>query len=360
MAQAAVRRVNEIRREKSLPYSELARSVGIPESTLRRWRSHEKRHLTILTVPGPKKTLLVDMDALMRGMETLRPGRCRTAGAPDLWQIHRDRISRRDFYSVLTRYSARILDMERQGWYRYRWLKVGAVWSMDDMDFGHDEFGRRLRIHNVMDLGSRNMFQPVDSDSLPAEKVADNLEGLFREHGAPIFAKSDCGSNLLRSEPVSALLTKWCVVPLLSPPYYPQYNGVMERGQSDTRMALMDLLPKNACCDAVHFGTYAAVATDKRNHDRREILGGHHACHVFSTRNGEMKTDIRERRTIYDWIKTKQESILSSSVNNRDGWAVNAAWRSAAEEWLLQNKVIKIIPRTEKVSTDFSEMSAHN
>ena len=49
-----------------------------------------------------------------------------------------------------------------------------------------------------------------------------------------------------------------------------------------------------------------------------------------------------------------------AGINNRDGWAVNAAWRSAAEEWLLQNKVIEIIPGTEKVSTDFGALSAHN
>lgn len=355
MAQAAVRRVNEIRREKSLPYSELARSVGIPESTLRRWRSHEKRHVNVLTVPGPKKTLPVDMDALMRGMDTLKPRRLRTAGAPDLWQSHRDRISRRDFYSILTRFSARMLKLERQGWYRHHWRKVGAVWAMDDMDFGCDAHGRRLRLHNVMDLGSRHMFEPMEDESLIGDKVADNLEGLFYKHGAPVFAKSDCASNLLRSEAVSKVLTRWCVLPLLSPPYYPQYNGVIERGQSDARTALADLLPDTAFCEAVHFKAYAEGAIDRCNHIHRTTLGGQHACHAFSTRNGEMKTEICERRKIYEWIEAKQEYILSSTVSDpedRDEWAVNAAWRSAAEEWLLQNKVIEIIPGTEKESTN--------
>jgi transposase InsO family protein len=360
MAQTAVKRVNKIRQEQGLPYAVIARSIGLAESTLRRWRGHEKRHVNVLTVPGPKKTVPVDMGALMSGMMILRPGRYRTAGAPDLWKAHQDQISRRDFYSMLTRFSVRLLEQERQGWYRYHWLKVGAVWSMDDMDFGCDENGCLLRVHNVMDIGSRNMFEPLNSHSLTAEKVALNLDGLFQKHGVPPFLKSDNGSNLIRSNAVSEVLSRHGVIPLLSPAYYPQYNGVMERGQSDTRVAVTDLLPNNVPCDAEHFRAYAVAGTYRRNHICRDSLGGQHACHVFSTRNGEMKTDIRERRSIYDWIKDKQESILSSSVNDRDGWAVNAAWRSASEEWLLQNKVIEVIPGTEKVSTDFGALSAHN
>ena len=361
MAEAAVKRVNEIRLEKSLPYSVIARGAGLAESTLRRWRSHARRQTAVLTVPGPKKTVLADLGSLMKGMDGLHHCRKRSYGAPALWLVNRDRISRRDFYGVLTRYRARLLEEERLGWWRYRWLKVGAVWSMDDMDFGFDEAGRMLRVHNVMDLGSRHMFEPLNDSSLLAEKVADNLDGLFQEHGAPPFIKSDNGSNLLRSEPVAGVVSRWCVIPVLSPPRYPRYNGVMERGQSDTRRAVRDLLPENASCDAEHFRGYAVAGTYRRNHIRRDVLGGQHACHVFSTRNGEMKTTVQERRTIYGWIKDKQDAILSSSVKDRDDtWAVNAAWRSAAEEWLLQNKVIEIVPGTEKVSTDFEIMSAHN
>lgn len=355
MAQAAVKRVNEIRQSSNLPFSAIARSVGLSESTLRRWRRKEKQQKPVLTVPGPKKPLPLDMEALMAGMSTLKPMPHRIAGAPDLWQAHRDRISRRDFYSELTRYSVRMLNLEKQGYYRYLWLKVGAIWAMDDMDFGEDEQERPLRTHNVMDLGSRNMFTPLCGSSLPAEKVAENLDGLFAEKGAPVFVKSDNGTNLLRADDVSKVLSKWCVMPLLSPPYYPQYNGVIERGQTDARREIGKLLPEKALRSADRFPECVIIGTDKRNHILRDVLGGQHACQVFSNRNGEMKTSIQERGEIYDWLKEKQESILSLTGSDPDdGWAVNAAWRSAAEEWLLQNKVIEIVPGTGKCQPIYS------
>jgi hypothetical protein len=47
-----------------------------------------------------------------------------------------------------------------------------------------------------------------------------------------------------------------------------------------------------------------------------------------------MKTDHKQRREIYAWIDDKKKYILSTceSPTSRE---VNAAWRSAAEEWML-------------------------
>lgn len=360
MALTAVKRVDEIRQVKRLPYHLIARRVGIAESTLRRWRTRAGRQAALLAVPGPKKTVPVDMGALMQGMDGLNHRQCRSYGAPGLWLIHREGISRRDFYGLLARYRARLHEQERAGWWRYHWLKVGAVWSMDDMYFGVDEEGRLLRVHNVMDIGSRHMFEPLDGESLPAEKVAWNLDNLFRKHGVPIYIKSDHGSNLLMSAPVEKVISAWGVIPLLSPPRYPQYNGVMERAQSETRRAVTDLLAGHETCSKQHFRAYAVAGTYRCNHIERDVLDGKAAYDVFKARNGEMKTTIKERRAIYDWIKAKQESILLSAADGCDKWAVNAAWRSAAEEWLLQNKVIEILPGTEEVSTHFEIMGARN
>jgi len=290
----------------------------------------------------------------MNGMQVLHYGHYRTAGAPALWRMHEEQISRRDFYNVLTRYRARLLNQERAGWWRYRWLKVGAVWSLDDMDFGYDENGDRLRVHDVMDIGSRYMFEPLDSETLPAEKVAGNLDGLFHKNGAPIFVKSDCGSNLIVSDAVAGVLSKWSVIPLLSPPRYPQYNGVMERGQSDSRKAVEGLLPFTGYCPREHFRAYLEAGTFRRNHIRRDTLNHQNACYVFNTRNGEMKTNQKQRRYIYAWIEEKKKSILSSCTSPTS-WEVNAAWRSAAEEWMLRNKVIEIIAKPENLSTNFQD-----
>jgi hypothetical protein len=352
MAETAVARVDDIRRQSVLSYTVIAQRAGVAESTLRRWRSRTVRQLPVLNMPGPRKPERLDMKALMNGMQVLHHRHYRTAGAPALWRMHEEQISRRDYYHILNRYRARLLNQERAGWWRYQWLKVGAVWSLDDMDFGYDEAGCRLRAHDVMDIGSRYMFDPLDSETLPAEKVAVNLDGLFHENGPPIFVKSDCGSNLIVSDAVSEVLAKWTVIPLLSPPRYPQYNGVMERGQSDSRKAVEDLLPLDGYCPRKHFRAYLEAGTFRRNHIRRDTLNNQHACYVFTTRNGEMKTNHKQRREIYAWIEEKKKYILSSS-ESPTCWEVNAAWRSAAEEWMLRNKVIKIIARPENLSTNF-------
>jgi hypothetical protein len=354
MAETAVARVNEVRKQTSVPYAVIAARASIAESTLRRWRTRTVRQLPVLNMPGPRKMKPLDMQALMNGMQVLHHGHYRTAGAPALLRLHEQEISRRDFYNILNRYRARLLNEERAGWWRYEWLKVGAVWSLDDMDFGYDEQGSRLRVHDVMDIGSRYMFEPVSSETLPAEKVAANLDGLFKKHGAPIFVKSDCGSNLIVSDAVAGILSKWSVIPLLSPPRYPQYNGVMERGQSDSRQAVEDLLPLDGYCARKHFRAYLEAGTFRRNHICRDTLNHQNACYVFNSRNGEMKTNHHQRREIYGWIEQNQKSILTSS-EKQTCWEVNAAWRSAAEEWLLNNKVIKIIAKPENLSTNFKD-----
>jgi len=354
MAGTAVRRLNDIRQSKKLSYAFVARQTGIAESTLRRWRSRARRHATVLAVPGPKKMAPLDMDGLMKEMKTLNPGRQRTPGAPDLWRFHQDEISRRDFYNALERHIARVREEERLGLWRYQWLKVGVVWAMDDVDFGRDENGRKLYAHNVMDVGSRHIFEPLDTTAVTALEVAMHLEMLFLIYGAPLFVKSDNATNLLRSKEVGDVLAKWGVLPILSPPRYPQYNGVIERSQGMERKTFEALMGEQIVCPREHFRAYVLSAVGLCNHVERPVLGGQHACHVYTTRKGEMLKNQTERREIYDWIMKKKESILSSTAEeDRDGWAVNAAWRSAVEEWLLQNKVIEIIQEPRNVSTHF-------
>ena len=52
---------------------------------------------------------------------------------------------------------------------------------------------------------------------------------LFRCYGAPLVIKEDNGSAF-RSGEFKALLEEWGVEFLMSPPYYPEYNGSAEAG----------------------------------------------------------------------------------------------------------------------------------
>jgi transposase InsO family protein len=353
MAQTIVAHI--VKKEPGVSYSAVAVNVGVGESTLRRWCSRARKNIAVLSVPGPKKLNNLCMKSLMVQIDNLHHRRHRTAGTTALWQEHMDSISRRDFSDIISRYRARLLEEERNSLWKYKWKKVGALWAMDDMYFCHDEHGSHLRIHNVMDVGSRFMFEPLDGTVLTAKRVAENLESLIVKNGAPICLKSDWGSNLAVSEEVSSVLAEHCIIPLLSPPRYPRYNGVIERGQSDTRRAVEDLLGDTESCPAKHFGAYAVAGTLRRNIISRDIFDGKSAHTVFQERKSESKTTIRERRKIYDWIEEKKESILLS-IDGRCGKRErNAAMRCATEEWLLLNDIIEIIPGDQKVSTYFGD-----
>ncbi|MBI5115848.1 hypothetical protein HZA56_05200, partial [Candidatus Poribacteria bacterium] len=59
---------------------------------------------------------------------------------------------------------------------------------------------------------------------------------LFKIHGAPLVLKGDGGKDLLVSAEVKKLLEEYGVTGLLSPPYYPRYNGAIEAGIGSLKM----------------------------------------------------------------------------------------------------------------------------
>ena len=84
---------------------------------------------------------------------------------------------------------------------------------------------------------SRYKFAPLVDERFTGELVAARLDELFAQHGPPLVLKRDNGSNL-NSEAVNAVLSRWLVIPLNSPPYYPPYNGGIERAQRELKAAL--------------------------------------------------------------------------------------------------------------------------
>ena len=85
------------------------------------------------------------------------------------------------------------------------------------------------RLLAVRDLasGPQLLWLPVTDES--ADAAAAGLEALFREHGAPLVLKSDNGSAFVAEE-FGALLDRWGVWQLFSPPRTPRYNGSCEAG----------------------------------------------------------------------------------------------------------------------------------
>ena len=109
------------------------------------------------------------------------------------------------------------------------WTMVGAVWAMDHAAPRAKIAGGFEAVLAVRDLssGEQILWQAVRTEG--AREVRDLLETSFAAEGAPLVMKSDNGSALVAEE-TNEVLAMNEVIPLLSPPGLPQYNGSVESG----------------------------------------------------------------------------------------------------------------------------------
>lgn len=112
---------------------------------------------------------------------------------------------------------------------RLKWHRPGTVWAMDYAEPPLPIDGVYRALLSVRDLASGKQLAWLPVPEPTADQAAAGLEDLFRAHGAPLVLKSDNGSPFTAERTV-ALLAAYDVVPLLSPPYTPRYNGACEAG----------------------------------------------------------------------------------------------------------------------------------
>lgn len=113
--------------------------------------------------------------------------------------------------------------------HRLLWHRPGSVWAMDYAEPPLPIDGVYRALLSVRDLASGKQLAWLPVPAPTAEQAVAGLEALFRAHGAPLVLKSDKGSPFTADRTV-ALLTAYDVIPLLSPPYTPRYNGACEAG----------------------------------------------------------------------------------------------------------------------------------
>jgi hypothetical protein len=108
-----------------------------------------------------------------------------------------------------------------------KWLVPGAVWAMDHAWLPEPIDGILPYALAVRDLSSgyQLLWQPVED--LSAATTVRVIENLFELGGPPLVLKSDGGPGFI-SEPTQDLLQRWGSEHLLSPPYWPRYNGSIE------------------------------------------------------------------------------------------------------------------------------------
>jgi len=216
-----------------------SRSLGIKAPTLSNWRRAWKENRLVHKPLGPRIEEVDPYlrDVLMTVFYLVGPG----IGIPTLRDLFPD-LKRAELDDLLKRYRRLHARKNRVCLHLLRWRKPGTIWAMDFCKPDQPVDGVYPYVFLVRDLASGNMLlaQPVPSREL--KHVVDALRVLLETYGAPLVLKSDnefdtqfvsrfgddpdAGARVLLAQ----LLDHYAVVHLLSPPYFPRYNGAIEAG----------------------------------------------------------------------------------------------------------------------------------
>lgn len=314
-----------------LSLRQISHHSGLAYASLKRWLGRVRRGQPVVLPPGPKKWIPPDWDALYRDLLHLHHGRKRSRGAGPLHRKHHEGLSRRRLDQLVAAARRQHHQHRERQRRRLQWHRPNTAWALDDT--WQPEAG--VWIHSIRDLASRFQLEPLAAPALAdGETIAAHLETLFRRHGAPLVLKRDNGSNL-NHHAVNAVLARWRVIPLNSPPHYPPYNGAIENAQKDWSRILRQTHPKPDIYlrEAAH--TCCVRAAHDLNHRPRQSLGGRTPCTVFH--EDPLRLPPRERQDALE--KIAQRSLASAS---RCGQNPSQAWRHAVQTWLLMNDLISI------------------
>ena len=330
-----------------LPWRQLC-AGEVPYASFRRWRSRQQRGQPLWQTPGPKKTTPLEWTEFYPLLRQLPHGRVRTQGTGELYRRFADCLSRRQLASLVRDFRADQLASMK----RIDWLWAGLAWSFDATEYGDEG----CLIIPVQDLASRYRFGPLVSDRLDGRQIARHLESLFRQHGPPLFLKRDNGSPF-NSQPVEEVLRRFGVLPLNNPPHFPRYNGAMEKGIRDFKVALNQRL-QPAPTLPLKLALAAEVTAHELNHRPRRCLRGRTACAVFHDDAQRLRWTLRQRRTIFRLLLQRFGAMIGNTANGHHP-APATLWRVTVESWLRCQGLI-VIRQNQNVSTTIPPIWSHN
>ena len=351
--------VEEAAGRTGAPIAVLCRTSKLSYSSYMRWKRRIRADEPVIQAPGPKKIRKPDMGRLQAEIEGLRHRKKRSYCSSMLYRKHREEISCREFMNMVAAARRELRAEEAQLMRHIQWHTPGLIWAMDDTEYGLDYSGRKLYLNDSKDLGSRYCFPPLSSRGgvLGGEKIAVNLEKMFRRYPLPLFLKIDNGSNLNHQE-VFSVLSDYFVIPLISPTYYPPYNGGIEKMQSELKKCIYGKLLERPLIDVWTLGDVAENAANELNHHRKEVLGGKTACEsLFRRKGGEYSR--RQREQIFELLLGMTGDILSCMKEDNSQSAQDAAWRISVETW-LHNQGHITVQFNQKVLPYFSKNLSHN
>ena len=338
---------------EAIPYSRQCDVSGVAYGSVMRWKGRLEEGREPLMVPGPKKVEPLDIDGVRARIQALCHARKRTAQTGQLYLDLSSQISRRRLQELVRQDRLEQHRQARSGQYRIKWRVPGSVWAIDDTEHMDLNLEQKVYLHSTRDLASTYAFDPLADEHLPhGPEVAGHLREQFDQYGAPLFMKRDNGSNL-NHDAVNKLLGEYMVIPVNSPPYYPQYNGSIEQAQSEIKREIegMDYGSMRELRLAARLGAH------NRNHRRRKCLGNQTPCiQLLGPNSGARQYRKRQRKEVYDRIVATAAMIMT---DGQDACTVDTAWRVAVEIWLLDNGFITMSKTRKCYPINVDDFSQH-
>ena len=323
--------LQELQERNGWSLRRMTKAMGLARSSVLRWNGRLRQgHEAIRS--SCRKVALDKLTELDQAIAKLHHGIHRSYGAPALWRLWQESISRRDFDRRIHDHRLQQQREQRDSLRHVEWSQAGTVWAMDPAQYG------QIRWNLVGDLASRFRFDLMVALELPASRIVMQLRTLFDHFGAPLVLKRDNGSNLVHTM-VDGLLDEYGVLALTSPPYYPRYNGAIEYAQREIKAAIDDLT-----LAGTPLSTALVTAPVLLNTQPRPCLAGHTAAQTLlnSQHNFQQDFTLKRRKEVKNWIQDQVRTIVNQMPDDKRR-AHDAAWRQAVETWMLDNGLMKVV-----------------
>jgi hypothetical protein len=319
----------------------LCRSVGLPYSTLRRWRDRRRRSCAIRRKPGPSKQSALPVADFRSRVAHLVHGTTRTRGTGSLISDFRQSISRRRLRNFITRLRRIHLRRLRNAKLHVTWHQPNLAWAIDALHLRTSRADPDVVVVLARDLASHFHFEPL---VLTAESAAQNLDWLQRlccRHDAPLLLKRDNGAPFNASI-IEEFLTGKGILPLNSPIRHPSYNGAIEHGVGSFKRALYAAIDPGKPIPEIPrlLPLIRAIIHLHNTRPRRSLAGLTPAQAYFHHRTRRWSRACRNE--IFDWICAHAQSMLETKWEMSDRHSRAVAWRRSVVAWLRCQQLITV------------------
>lgn len=319
----------------------LCRCVGLPYSTLRRWRDRRRSSSPIRRQPGPAQHTALPVADFRSRVALLNHGSHRTLGTGPLIHAFRQSISRRRVRSFITRLRRRHLRRIRDAKAHVTWHLPNLAWAIDALHLRSSPADPGVVVVLARDLASHFHFDPL---VLNAESALDNLDWLQRlcaRHGAPLLLKRDNGAPFNASI-LDDFLAANGILPLNSPIRHPSYNGAIEHGVGSFKRAVCAALDPDLPVPQIPklLPLIRAIIHLHNTRPRRSLGGLTPAQAYFHHRSRNWSRARRQQ--IFDWICAHAQTMVETKWEMSDHHARALAWRRSVVAWLRCQQLITV------------------